>query len=132
LASRVRRAHLYDCAMSSEADLIAIIAARTGTARADVTLGIGDDAAVLAPRAGHELVLCTDTLVEGVHFPVGTDAAAIGHKALAVNLSDLAAMGADPAWVTLALTLPSPDADWVTAFMDGFAALASCHGVQLV
>ena len=118
--------------MTSEAELIALFAARTGAARADVVLGIGDDAAVLAPRAGHELVLCTDTLVAGVHFPEVTDAASIGHKSLAVNLSDLAAMGAEPAWATLALTLPAPDADWVAAFADGFCALAARHGLQLV
>ena len=118
--------------MSNEAAIIAVIAARTGAARGDVVLGIGDDAAVVAPRAGHELILCTDTLVAGVHFPDDTAAAAVGHKALAVNLSDLAAMGAEPAWATLSLTLPTPDAGWVEAFIDGFAALAVRHGLQLV
>ena len=118
--------------MSSEAELIALIAARTGAARADVVLGIGDDAAVLAPRAGHELVLCTDTLVAGVHFPEDTDAASVGHKALAVNLSDMAAMGALPYWATLALTLPNVNHEWLTAFAKGFFDLAQEYNVSLI
>lgn len=118
--------------MSSEAELIEILSAHTGAARADVVLGIGDDAAVVQQPAGHELVLCTDTLVAGVHFPDDTPADAIGHKALAVNLSDLAAMGAEPMWTLLSLTLPEPDSDWVTAFARGFGALAERFGVQLV
>jgi thiamine-monophosphate kinase len=79
-----------------------------------------------------ELLLCIDTLVADVHFPAGTPAAAIGHKALAVNLSDLAAMGAEAAWATLALTLPEPDPVWLEAFAGGFFTLAGRHGVQLV
>ena len=118
--------------MSSEADLIDILRAHTGAARSDVTLGIGDDAAIVRPRDRHELVLCTDTLVAGVHFPVDTPADAIGHKALAVNLSDLAAMGATPTWALLNLTLPEPDAEWVAAFARGFDALAKRYDVQLV
>ena len=100
--------------------------------RADVVLGIGDDAALLRVPDGHELVLSTDTLVSGVHFPADTAAADVGWKALAVNLSDLAAMGAQPAWCTLALTLPEDDADWLDAFLDGFCELAAAHEVALV
>ncbi|GAA0887881.1 thiamine-phosphate kinase [Rhodanobacter soli] len=104
----------------------------TAQARDDVRIGIGDDAAVLAPPPGKELVVAIDTLVEGVHFPPGTAAADIGWKALAVNLSDLAAMGASPAWALLALTLPSADAAFVEGFAEGFAKLAQPHRLALV
>ncbi|MDI3261585.1 MAG: thiamine-phosphate kinase [Fulvimonas sp.] len=109
--------------------LIERIRERTAQAREDVHLGIGDDAALLAVPAGVELAAALDTLVEGVHFPVGTAAFDLGWKSLAVNLSDLAAMGAQPAWALLALTLPEAmDAAtrvaFVDDFADGFAALA--------
>jgi thiamine-monophosphate kinase len=100
--------------------------------RGDVRLGIGDDAALLVPPAGRQLVAALDTLVEGRHFPVGSPARSVGHRALAVNLSDLAAMGADPAWFLLALTLPAPDEVFLEAFAHGMLALASEHGVALV
>ncbi len=116
----------------AEFDLIERIKRETAAARDDVRVGIGDDAAVLAPRAGQELVVATDTLVEGVHFPAATAAYDVGWKSLAVNLSDLAAMGAEPAWATLALTLPHPDEAWVTQFARGFAAIARTHEVALV
>ena len=116
----------------AEFDLIERIRRATALERDDVVVGIGDDGAVLAPRAGHELVVATDTLVAGVHFPDRTRAADIGWKALAVNLSDLAAMGAEPAWATLALTLPAADPAWVDGFAQGFAELARRHGVALV
>ena len=115
-----------------EFDLIDLIRERCAMAREDVRVGIGDDAALLAVPAGQLLAVSTDTLVAGVHFPVGTAAFDVGWKALAVNLSDLAAMGATPAWVTLALTLPHGDATWVGAFADGFAALAREYRVALV
>jgi thiamine-monophosphate kinase len=115
-----------------EFDLIEILRARCATARADVRVGIGDDGAVLAPPADHELIAATDTLVEHVHFSVATRPEDIGWKALAVNLSDLAAMGATPAWALLALTLPSPDRDFVERFAEGFAELAAQHRVALV
>lgn len=95
-------------------------------------LGIGDDAAVLEPVPGRQLVVCTDTLVEAVHFPAGTDPRAIGHKSLAVNLSDLAAMGAEPEWFLLALTLPDADEQWLAAFAAGMGDLAGRTGVSLV
>ena len=116
----------------AEFDLIEIIKRRCALARDDVRLGIGDDAAVVAVPAGHELVICTDTLVAGVHFPLDTDPADIGWKSLAVNLSDLAAMGATPAWATLALTLPSANAAFVESFAEGFAELARQHDVALI
>ena len=100
--------------------------------RGDVTLGIGDDAALVDVPAGESLAVAVDTLVEGVHFPPGTAPADVGHKALAVNLSDVAAMGAEPRWATLALTLPRADEAWVAAFADGFFALAERFQVELV
>ena len=101
-------------------------------ARPGVILGIGDDAAVLALPPDTELVAAVDTVVAGRHFPEGTDAYSIGHRALAVNLSDLAAMGATPAWATLALTMPSVDAAWLERFAAGILDLADSHGVTLV
>lgn len=115
-----------------EFDLIDLIRQCTASERADVALGIGDDAALLVPPPDHELVVAIDTLVEGVHFPAATAPADIGWKSLAVNLSDLAAMGATPAWAVLSLTLPDADADFVQAFADGFAELARRHDVALV
>src|ERR1700723_2862836 len=97
-----------------------------------VILGIGDDAALLAMPPGPELVAAVDTIVAGRHFPEGADARSIGHRALAVNLSDLAAMGATPAWATLALTMPDADAPWLERFSGGFADLANDYGVALV
>lgn len=116
----------------AEFDLIALIAERAAMSRNDVVVGIGDDAAVLAVPSGQQLVVSTDTLIDGVHFLAGTEPASIGWKALAVNLSDLAAMGASPAWVSLALTLPEADEDFVVAFIDGFVALAAQHRVALI
>lgn len=95
-------------------------------------LGIGDDAAVLSPPAGHEIVLTVDMMVEGRHFLPGTDPEGLGHKLLAVNLSDLAAMGARPRYALLAVALPDADAHWLEAFAHGLFALADAHGVSLV
>jgi thiamine-monophosphate kinase len=97
-----------------------------------VILGIGDDAALLDMPPGTELVAAVDTIVAGRHFPEGADARSIGHRALAVNLSDLAAMGATPAWATLALTMPSVDAAWLERFAAGLLDLADANGVALV
>lgn len=105
---------------------------RAAAGRRDVRVGVGDDGAVLVPPAGQDLVAVVDTLVEGVHFPAGSAAASIGHRALAANLSDIAAMGAAPAWALLALTLPAIDERWLADFVAGFDALAHEHGVQLV
>ncbi|KAF1691513.1 thiamine-phosphate kinase [Pseudoxanthomonas koreensis] len=118
----------------AEFDLIGMIRARSralADARDDVVLGIGDDAALLRVPAGHELVVTADTLNAGVHFPSDATAADIGWKALAANLSDLAAMGARPAWCTLSLSLPQADAEWVGGFLDGFLELAAAHGIAL-
>jgi thiamine-monophosphate kinase len=103
-----------------------------GASRPDVILGVGDDAALIAPPAGCDLVAATDTLVAGVHFPEASSPASIGHRALAVNLSDLAAMGARPAWALLALTVPQAAEDWLAEFAAGFGALARAHEVALV
>ena len=116
---------------TAEFDLIARIRARCAT-RPDVLLGIGDDAALLQVPANVQLVVAMDTLNVGVHFPEATSPADIGWKALAVNLSDLAAMGATPAWCTLSLSLPAADAAWIDAFLDGFLELAAAHDVVLV
>ncbi|HTM71283.1 MAG TPA: thiamine-phosphate kinase [Luteimonas sp.] len=105
---------------------------RRAAGRDDVVLGIGDDAALLLPPPGMLLAAATDTLNIDVHFPGETAAADIGWKALAVNLSDLAAMGAQPAWATLSLSLPHADVAWVDAFLDGFLELAARHGLALV
>lgn len=100
--------------------------------RADVILGIGDDAAVTLPPSDQCLAITTDTLVAGIHFPTETAAEDIGYKSLAVNLSDLAAMGAEPAWVTLSLTLPVFHEAWLQAFSRGFFELANQHRVALI
>ena len=115
----------------AEFDLIERIRARA-IARDGVLLGIGDDAALLQVPAGHELVVTADTLNAGVHFPADATPADIGWKALAVNLSDLASMGAQPAWCTLSLSLPGDDTAWLDAFLDGFLGLADTHAVALV
>jgi thiamine-monophosphate kinase len=116
----------------SEFHLIEKYFTASDAGREDVRLGVGDDCALLRPPPGMELAVTTDTLVEGVHFLPEVDPEALGHKALAVNLSDLAAMGAEPAWVTLALALPASDSDWLEPFSRGFLSLAKRYGVQLI
>lgn len=120
----------------SEFDLIRTHFAALGSTREDVILGVGDDCALLAVPPGQQLAVSIDTLAAGVHFMADCDPEALGHKCLAVGLSDLAAMGAAPAWATLALTLPAslPRAspDWLAAFARGFGQLARAHGVALV
>ncbi len=97
-----------------------------------VRVPIGDDAAIVAPTPGCELAMSVDMLVEGRHFLPDADAEALGHKTLAVNLSDLAAMGATPRWALLAGALPDADADWLAAFARGLHALAERFGVALI
>lgn len=97
-----------------------------------VSIGIGDDGAVLQPTAGKELVAVVDTLVAGTHFPHDTDSFDIAYRAVAVNLSDIAAMGATPRWLTLALTLPQVRPAWLERFAEGLRAAATPHGVVLV
>lgn len=106
--------------------------AQRAAGRDDVRIGIGDDGAVTSMEPGYELVVVTDTINEGVHFPAGSPPRSLGHRCLAVNLSDLAAMGAEPLWCTLALSLPEGAADWVDAFSDGFMALADEHDIALI
>ncbi|MDP7297394.1 MAG: thiamine-phosphate kinase, partial [Gammaproteobacteria bacterium] len=103
-----------------------------GVCRDDVLLGIGDDAAITRSDSGFELVIATDTICAGTHFLPGTPPRALGHRCLAVNLSDLAAMGAEPLWCTLALSLPEAEPCWVQQFADGFFAIADRFGMALV
>jgi thiamine-monophosphate kinase len=117
--------------MPSERDLIARHFTRPPR-RAGVVLGVGDDAAIVRPERDAELIVSVDTLVEGVHFLPDVDPFALGHRALAVNLSDMAAMGAEPAWATLALTLAGVDDAWLARFAAGFFALADEYRVDLV
>ncbi|MEO6173151.1 MAG: thiamine-phosphate kinase, partial [Arenimonas sp.] len=115
----------------SEFALIDLIRQRVKP-RSDVVLGIGDDAALLSVPNDQLLVVSTDTLNSGVHFPEDTAAQDIGYKALAVNLSDLAAMGATPAWASLAISLPDTDVEWLERFLDGFFELADDYSVQVI
>ena len=95
-----------------------------------MSVGIGDDGAVL--RSKKPLVVCTDTVAAVAHFPADTEANAVGHKALAVNLSDMAAMGARPRWAVLALAMPDGNENWLAGFADGFLSLARTHQVDLI
>ena len=115
--------------MSSEFDLIRRHFTRPARSAA---LGVGDDCALVQAPVGLALAVTTDMLCEGTHFLPGADAELLGHKTLAVNLSDLAAMGADPRWCTLALALPDADEAWIAAFARGFFALADRHGIELI
>lgn len=115
-----------------EFELIRRFFVRDTGSKSGVILGIGDDAALLDLPEGSDLVAAVDTIVAGRHFLEGTDARSIGHRALAVNLSDIAAMGATPLWATLALTLPSIDLQWLEGFAAGFMDLADLHAVTLV
>jgi len=116
--------------MLSEFDLIKKYFKRARPGRA--ALGIGDDCALLAPSPGMQIAISSDMLVEGRHFFAGADPRMLGHKCLAVNLSDLAAMGARPVGFTLALALPQADAGWLEAFSTGLFALADAHGCELI
>ncbi|MFI4906042.1 MAG: thiamine-phosphate kinase [Steroidobacteraceae bacterium] len=117
---------------ASESQLIERYFRELGASREDIVLGIGDDAALLRVPGNCELVLTTDALIEGVHFLPGAPARALGHRALAVNLSDIAAMGASPSWALLSLNLPMADEAWLREFAAGFGALARSHDVALV
>ncbi len=115
--------------MSSEFELIARYFTRP-TRRA--VLGVGDDAALFRVGKGMELAVSTDMLVSGTHFFADADPRRLGHKTLAVNLSDMAAMGARPRWALLSLALPKVDSAWLRAFSSGFHALADAHEVELI
>ncbi len=116
----------------NEFDIIRKFFTSNKVLRQDVALGVGDDGAVITPPEGQQIVITTDTLLENIHFLKKTSAFDIGFKALAVNLSDLAAMGATPAWVTLALTLPMADETWLADFSRGFFTLCEEHETQLI
>jgi len=118
--------------MAGEFDLIRDFFRDATAQRDDVVLGIGDDCALLEAPVGKQLAVSMDTLVVGRHFVADVDPELLGHKALAVNLSDLAAMGATPAWVTLSVTLPDADAEWIKRFMVGFTALAKRYQLTLI
>ncbi|MEG0533229.1 MAG: thiamine-phosphate kinase, partial [Citrobacter sp.] len=115
-----------------EFSLIARYFDRVRSSRLDVETGIGDDCALLNIPEKQTLAISTDTLVAGNHFLPDIDPTDLAWKALAVNLSDLAAMGADPAWLTLALTLPDVDEAWLEAFSDGLFELLNYYGMQLI
>lgn len=115
-----------------EFELIQRFFTRQIQGKPDIVLGVGDDAALISPPAGQQLVIAIDTLVKGVHFPTATSPYDIGWKALAVNLSDLAAMGAEPAWFTLALTLPESSETWLTEFSRGLYDLANHYKLPLI
>jgi thiamine-monophosphate kinase len=117
--------------MLSEFDLIKEYFQRPQRA-VRATLGIGDDCALLTPSPGLQTAISSDMLVEGRHFFAGEDALRLGHKSLAVNLSDLAAMGARPVGFTLALALPSAERDWLAGFSQGLFALADAHDIELI
>lgn len=115
-----------------EFELIERFFSRPGAERQDVVLGVGDDAAVVRVPPGDELIAAVDTIVSGVHFPPDLTPELIGYRALAVNLSDMAAMGAAPAWCTLSVTLPAAEERWLKGFSEGFLELAASHRVALI
>ena len=115
-----------------EFELIKQFFTKQAVKRKDVLLGIGDDCAVVSSADKQNLVVTTDTLVAGVHFPLGTSPRAIGHKAVAVNLSDIAAMGAKPSWISLAITLPDVNDEWLSEFGAGVFELCEFYNVQLI
>ena len=122
---------LYNKHMS-EFDLIARYFVRHAHPKNRAMLGIGDDCALLLQQDGMQTAISSDMLVEGRHFFAGTDAYKLGHKSLAVNLSDLAAMGAEPVAFTLALALPNADEPWLAKFSAGLFALADEHNCELI
>ena len=117
---------------ATEFDIIEQVFKRGALQGKSVICGIGDDAAVLELPPNQQLVVSTDTLVSDVHYFHDADPFDIGYKSLAVNLSDMAAMAAEPLWVTLCLTLPANDPVWIQKFADGFFTLANKYGVSLV
>jgi thiamine-monophosphate kinase len=130
----VDRSSALPSAVTTEFELIERLKARVARSRSDpaVLIGIGDDAAVIRPESGMALVATTDSLVLGRHFEADWPAEDVGYLALAVNLSDLAAMGAIPHWALLSLTLPEADPVWLDRFLDGFLGLADDSGTTLV
>ena len=115
-----------------EFELISRYFSNCGAKRADVSIGVGDDGAVLQVRDGYDLIVTTDTMVSGTHFFPDDDPRALGHKLVAVNISDLAAMGAEPTWLSLGLTLPAVDENWLSAFAAGLHETADYYQCQLI
>ncbi|USD65869.1 thiamine-phosphate kinase [Vibrio sp. SCSIO 43136] len=118
--------------MAGEFNLITRYFVNRQTQRKDVQLSLGDDSALVTAPENVQIAISTDTLVEGTHFIPGANPGWVAHKALASNLSDLAAMGASPAWVSLALTLPEPDELWLAPFTEAFFDLANYFNIQLI
>lgn len=115
-----------------EFEVISSYFATAGVKRADVSIGVGDDGAVVQVRDGYDLVVTTDTMVVGTHFFPDDDPRALGHKLVAVNVSDLAAMGAEPTWLSLALTIPDVNENWLKAFAAGLHETAEYYNCQLI
>lgn len=115
-----------------EFDLIGRYFSDSGHKRKDVVIGIGDDCAVTTVPENQQLAVTTDTLVAGVHFLKDAPAKSVAYKAVAVNLSDLAAMGAEPAWISLSLSLPDADEQWLQAFSEGLHEITQYYSVQLI
>ncbi|MGX5915073.1 thiamine-phosphate kinase [Aliidiomarina sp. Khilg15.8] len=116
----------------NEFELIATYFNSDEPARSDVVLGQGDDCAIVSTTAATHMAVTTDTMVDGVHFDDKVPARALGHKLVAVNLSDLAAMGAEPAWLSLSITLPDADQHWLQEFSAGLCELANYYNCQLI
>ena len=117
---------------SSEFDIIRLYFNQFSKQRDWLVAGIGDDAAVINPPVGQQQLIAVDTLNAGIHFPIETSAADIGYKALAVNISDIAAMGGEPVWFTLSLSLPAANEEWLASFCDGMAALIDQYQLTLI
>ncbi|MDE1221063.1 thiamine-phosphate kinase [Vibrio aestuarianus] len=118
--------------MSGEFNLINRYFSNRQPQRKDVFLALGDDCALVKPPENVRIAISTDTLVAGTHFLADANPAWVAHKALASNISDLAAMGATPAWVSFALTMPNPDEAWLKPFCDAFFELANYYNIQLI
>ena len=116
----------------TEEKIIEALKEATKVPNQGVILGIGDDAAVAEIKPGHQLVTATDVIALGTHYPEGIDPKSIGHRCLAVNLSDIAAMGATPLWANLIVSLPTVKLDWINKFIEGFATIANRFNVALV
>ena len=116
----------------TEKEIIEALKESTFVSTDNVILGIGDDAAVTSMEPGYQLVTATDVIVSGTHYPQGIDPQAIGHRSLAVNLSDIAAMGATPVWANLIFSIPTITKDWIDKFILGFSTLANEYNVALI
>ena len=116
----------------TEIEIIEALKVSTSLSSENVILGIGDDAAVTSVESGYQLVTATDAIVSGTHYPEGINPQAIGHRSLAVNLSDIAAMGATPVWANLIFSVPVVTKEWVDKFILGFSTLANEYNIALI